>query len=73
MVITSNGKKQVYTVMRLLFWNTCGLGKKTKRRIVGELTRSHRVDIVCLDETKLRNHSPRQMQDFFHQSETLFT
>jgi exonuclease III len=37
--------------MKILFWNIRGLGAEGRRRQFSELRLSHRVEIICLQET----------------------
>jgi hypothetical protein len=39
------------TEMKILFWNIRGLGALGRKKQLGELRQTHRVDIVCLQET----------------------
>lgn len=38
-------------------------GKKNKRKMVVDIACKHKLEIVCLEETKHNNPTPRQIQD----------
>jgi exonuclease III len=37
--------------MKILFWNIRGLGAEGRRRQLSEIRQTHRVDVMCLQET----------------------
>ena len=43
--------------LRLLSWNVCGANDSTKRRVIKAVIRSQRVDLFCLQETKIQTLS----------------
>ena len=40
--------------LRLLSWNVRGVNDSSKRKVVKALIRSQRVDLFCLQETKIQ-------------------
>lgn len=58
--------------MNILFWNIRGFGDRAKRRIVAKLCRANRVDIFCLEETKLCNASLRTLGELSGNSQFEF-
>jgi exonuclease III len=47
--------------MKILFWNIRGLGASGRRKQLGELRQTHRVDIVCLQETIKGDFTPGEL------------
>ena len=40
--------------IKILFWNVRGVNDPVKRRVIKSFLRSNRVDLVCLQETKVQ-------------------
>ena len=40
--------------IRILLWNVKGANDKDKRRIIKSVIKSQRVDVVCVQETKIK-------------------
>ena len=43
--------------LKLLSWNVRGANNLDKRKIISNFVRSHRVDLVCVQETKIQDLS----------------
>ena len=43
--------------IKILFWNVRGVNDRNKRKIIKALIKSQRVDLVCLQETKIQDMS----------------
>ena len=43
--------------LRLLSWNVHGANNSSKRRVIKTVNRSQRVDLFCLQETKIQTMS----------------
>ena len=43
--------------LRLLSWNVHGANNSSKRRVIKAVNRSQRVDLFCLQETKIQTMS----------------
>ena len=43
--------------LRLLSWNVCGANDSSKRSVIKVVIRSQRVDLFCLQETKIQTMS----------------
>lgn len=51
-------ERMLFVTMNCLFWNVKGLGNPAKRQMVAKVIRSNKIDIVCLEETKLADPDP---------------
>lgn len=51
--------------MNCLFRNIKGLGNPVKRRIVREVVSNSRLEIFCLEETKIKLSLPRSLRSIF--------
>ena len=40
---------------RLLSWNVCGANDSSKRKVIKAMIRSQRVDLFCIQETKIQS------------------
>ena len=45
--------------LKILSWNVRGSNDRNKRKIIKALIRSQRVDLVCLQETKIQDMTQR--------------
>ena len=43
--------------LKILFWNVRGANDRNKRKVIKALIRSQKVDMVCLQETKIQDMS----------------
>ena len=43
--------------IKILFWNVRGANDRNKRKIIKALIKSQKVDLVCLQETKIQDMS----------------
>ena len=43
--------------LKILSWNVRGANDRSKRKVIKALIRSHKVDLVCLQETKIQEMS----------------
>lgn len=51
-------EKIICISINCLFWNVRGLGNPAKRRMVEEVIHTNKIDIICLEETKLTDPDP---------------
>ena len=58
--------------LSVLSWNVRGLGDADKCRVVRDLIQSLKLDIVCLQETKLRAVDERRARAFLPPNLSLF-
>lgn len=52
-------EKIIFISMKCLFWNVKGLGNPAKRRMIADVIRTNKIDIICMVETKLTDFDPR--------------
>lgn len=50
--------------MKVLFWNIRGLGNSARGRQLRELIIEKEVDIICIQETKKKSFSDRDLNTF---------
>ena len=50
--------------LKLLSWNVRGANNPNKRNVIRNFIRSQRVDLVCLQETKLQKLSSTEARSF---------
>ena len=50
--------------MKIISWNTRGLGSKKKRRVVKDFLRSEKPDVVMIQETKKEECDRRSSEKF---------
>ena len=41
--------------LKILSWNVRGINNLDKRKLIKAFIKSHRVDVVCIQETKIQN------------------
>lgn len=51
--------------IKILSWNVRGLNAKEKRMIVKSLLQEWKADVVCLQETKLKEVSKKSIKDLW--------
>ena len=50
--------------IRILLWNVKGANDKDKRRIIKSVIKSQRVDVVCVQETKIKEMTTGLVRSF---------
>ncbi|RVW76867.1 Transposon TX1 uncharacterized 149 kDa protein [Vitis vinifera] len=49
--------------LKLLSWNVRGVNKSTKRKVIKSVIRKQKVDLFCIQETKIQDMTDRVIQD----------
>ena len=63
---TGGFNAKVKMKLKLLSWNVRGANNLDKRKIISNFVKSQRVDLVCVQETKIRDFSNACVKGTFH-------